>query len=324
MLAFVRDLLGRRSVKSAARRPGPSLRLEVLECRMTPTTLTGPISTVGDTVYRLPYNPFVVSGNNLYVYGTSGNDSFDFTAGASGSKATLNGPSYTINPALIHNIYFYGEGGTDTADLTDTVNVANAVLSPRSASLIGPNYAVKVNDATYINAFGRSGASASFNDSAGNDTFYAGKYSAGMYDSGLTYLNTATGFTSNAGYAGHGGTDLAVFYDSPGNDTYSAGASYASMTDSGRTYSNAAVGFARTHAYSSQGGADTAYLYDNHGGSFVGNGADAHLFGYQFDNTATGFADVEAYSSAVADLYQIDGPLNYTLHLNGGWEPISG
>jgi hypothetical protein len=281
-----------------------------------------PVGTGGTLGAYPPYTPFVASGNNLYVYGTSGNDSFDFTAGATGSKVTLNGASYNVNPALIHNVYFYGEGGSDRANLTDTVNLANAVLSPHSASLIGPNYAVKVNNATFINAFGRSGDSASFNDSAGNDTFAVGKYSASMYDSGLSYINTATGFSSNAGYAGHGGTDVALLYDSPGNDTYSAGLNYASMSDSGHTYANTAINFARTHGYSSQGGTDTAYLYDNYGGAFVGNGADAHLFGYQFDNTATGFADVEAYSSSFSDLYQIDGTLNYTLHLNGSWDQV--
>jgi hypothetical protein len=329
MWALLLGLAGRRrSGKPAAvRRHGLSLRLEALEDRLTPSTtadLLGAAGSAGLIIKPPPYTPFVVSGNTLNVYGTAGNDSFGFTAGASGSKVTLNGASFDVNPAQVRNVNFYGDGGTDTANLTDNVNVTNPVLNPHSASLIGPNYAVKVNDATFINAFGRPGGSASFNDSAGNDTFAASKTSASMYDSGLTYINTATGFSGYAGYAGHGGTDLAIFYDSPGNDSYSAGLNYASMTDSGHTYSNTAVNFARTHAYSSAGGTDTAYLYDNHGGSFVGNGADAHLFGYQFDNTATGFADVEAYSSAVADLYQIDGPLSYTLHLNGGWEPVNG
>jgi hypothetical protein len=329
MFTFLRNLLGRpeRSGKSAAarRRQGTTLQLEALEDRLTPSSYAASLGyTSGGAVASWGFsNPFVVSGNSLYVYGTSGNDSFDFTAGTSSNTVTLNGTSFTVNPAQIHNIYFYGQGGTDKAMLTDRVGQANAVFNPHSASMSGSNYYVSVNNTTYNYAFGRIGDTASFYDSPGSDIFVAGQNSGAMYDSGITYLNSATGFTYNNGYSFQGGTDTARFYDSAGNDIYITGKNYARMFDGG-TYYNNATGFAITHAYSSQGGTDTAFLHDTDargsyaGGVFVGNQSDANLFGGGYDNTATGFSDVEAYSTAYDyyTLYNID----YTLHFHGNWE----
>ena len=163
MFAFVRNLLGRTqaSSKSAAkRRPGISLQLEALEDRLTPSTVTvpggAPILGGGVGIQKI-YQPFVVSGNTLNVNGTSGNDSFDFTAGASGNKVTLNGASFNVNPSQIHNINFYGNGGTDHATLTDTLNLANATFHPHFATLSGSNYSVSLNNTTSVFAFGRSG-----------------------------------------------------------------------------------------------------------------------------------------------------------------------
>jgi hypothetical protein len=305
------------------------LRLEALEDRLTPSSHViggGNVAPGGTYTTGNLYTPFYVSGSTLFVYGTSGNDSFDFTAGGTSNTVTLNGASYTIDPSQIHKVYFYGEGGTDRATLTDTLNKASANFYPHFATLSGLNYYVAVNHTAYKFAFGKSGDTASFHDSPGNDIFYAGKGSAGMYDSGLTYLNSATGFSINNGYSAHGGTDTARFYDSPGDDTYFAGQGYAGMFDSADTYSNYAKGFAITHGYSSQGGSDTAHLFDSNaagtsiGGTFFGNGADARLIGYHYDNTATGFGDVEAYASTFNDFYYFDGAITYILHMHGFWE----
>jgi hypothetical protein len=97
------------------------------------------------------------------------------------------------------------------------------------------------------------------------------------------------------------------------------------MTDSGGTYSNTASGFASTHAYSSQGGTDTAYLYDNVGGNLVIDGADATLIshtnaGAAYTVAASGFSDVEAYSSGFNDGTVLNSPATYTLHLHGYWD----
>jgi hypothetical protein len=342
MLAFLLDLLGRspRSGKSTPRRR-VALQLEALEDRFTPSTfsvLNGVVANGTLSIYQ-PYSPFQVSGNNLYVYGTSGNDSFAFTAGSSSNTVTFNGVSYSVDPSQIHNIYFYGGSGTSTATLTDTLNPADATFAPHTATLDGSNYTVRVSNTTYNYAFGSSGDTASFYDSPGNDTFSASGTSANMFDSGLTYINYASGFTTNNAYSQYGGKDTAKFYDTPGDDIYTAGDGYASMSDRLGSYSNSTKGFAVTYAYSSQGGTDTAILYDypsaNNdgygaiGGDFYGIGKTASFAvggSHPFNNTAIGFSDVEAYSSyskgdpaidfANAESYSI----HYTLTLHGYWD----
>src|SRR5262249_54207904 len=162
---------------------------------LTPSTIgatTGMavINTGGGTIGN-PYSPFQVVGTSLHVTGTTGNDQFSFTAGTSTDAVTLNGLNYTVNPALIKSIYFNGNGGSDTANLTDQVNPATAALSPRSATLGSQNYSVITSNTQYNYVYGRAGDTANFFDSAGNDTFAAGKNSANMFDKAFTYLNVA-------------------------------------------------------------------------------------------------------------------------------------
>jgi hypothetical protein len=332
MFKFLREMLNRRGSGAAARsRLGGSLRLEALEDRLTPSTTSAAAGHLANggvgTIGHIYYHPFVVSGNNLFVYGTPGNDSFNFTAGTSTNTVTLNGASVTVNPSQIRNIYFYGKGGTDTATLTDNLHTSSAAFWPHFVNLGGPNYFVSAGQTTFNDVFGTGGGSASFFDSAGNDTFYSGGRSAGMYDSGNTYLNSATGFSHNYGYS-RGGTDTAQFFDTAGNDVYTAGQGYAGMHDSGNTYSNYATGFAVTHGYSSRGGTDTAYLSDadasgilrSPGGSLIANVSDATLLGDHYNNTATGFSDVEAISHGIDDLYYYEGLPTYRLDLIGNWD----
>ncbi len=336
MFAFLRNLMGssKSSTKPAPARKRPSTRLQLedLEDRLALSTIAPSVGSatsigvVGNVSNVPPKNsPFQVSGNNLYVYGTSGNDNFSFTAGATSNTVTLNGSNYNVNPSQIHNIYFYGQGGSDRTILTDTLFKANATLSPHSATLSGPDYFVSVNNVLSNIIDGRSGDTASFYDSPGNDTFSVSGVSASMYDSGMTYLNYTSGFSFNNGYSTQGGKDIALFYDTPGNDTYYAGNGYAGMFNSTNTYSNYATGFAFTHGYSSAGGTDTAYLYDTYangtsaGGAFIGSGSDAELFGVGYSNTASNFHDVEAYST-FDDFYTLYGTPAYTLHMHGTWE----
>jgi hypothetical protein len=330
MFTFLRNMFGQRpgSGKPAAatRSRSVALQLEALEDRLTPSATVGTVGLGSITgSLPMPYTPFQVVGTSLNVHGTSGNDQFSFTAGATSETVTLNGQSYTVNPALIHTIRFDGAGGSDTAILTDQVNRATAALSPHAATLGSQSYSVLTSNTQYNYVYGNAGDTANFFDSAGNDTFAVGKNSADMFDSPFTYLNYAGGFTNINGYSSHGGQDQAVFYDSAGNDIFVGKTNFASMTDTGNTYNNTASGFASTHAYSSAGGMDTAYLYDNYGGVLVSNGSDATLIsannsGATYSNTATGFSDIEAYSSAFSDTTLFELPANYTLHLHGMWD----
>jgi hypothetical protein len=324
MFSFIRNLFGPGSGKrTATPRPRSAvLQVESLEDRVTPTTVgTGG----GGVINPVPYTPFKVVGTSLYVTGTSGDDRFTFTAGSTANTVNVNGYTYTAKLSAIHTIYFNGNGGNDEASLTDTVNRCTAALSPHSATLGSQGYSVITSNVQDNFLYGRAGDTANFFDSAGNDTFAAGKFSADMFDAALTYLNYAGSFTANNGYSTHGGHDQAFFYDSAGNDIFIGKAGFASMTDTGNTYSNTATGFGFTHAYSSSGGVDTAYLYDNFGGTLVINGSDATLIsatnsGVPYSNMATGFKDVEAYSSALSDSTELDAVASYTLHLHGFWD----
>ena len=153
-------------------------------------------------------------------------------------------------------------------------------------------------------------------DSPQSDTFYAyadfgntGKPSAGMfggYDGG--YPESASGFSTNLGYATSDGSDNAYFYDSPGNDTfyaygdYNSGKTSAGMFGSfGGGYANEATGFAMNVGISTEGGSDTAYFYDSPGNDTFYSYANYNSsgktsagmygsYGGAYANSASGFA----------------------------------
>jgi len=99
----------------------------------------------GNTIDPAPPNvtqEIVLQGTQLIVRGTNGNDNFRFDAGPTVHTVTLNGESRTVDPAQVTSVRFIGGLGSDTAELNGVAASDQAVLSPKFASLQGPNYAV--------------------------------------------------------------------------------------------------------------------------------------------------------------------------------------
>jgi hypothetical protein len=132
-----------------------------------------------------------------------------------------------------------------------------------------------------------------------------------MYGSG--YADSASGFSTNVGYAVNGGSDAAYLFDSPGSNTYTAYADYnnggkplASM--SGGSYSNSANGFRTNVGYAVNGSSDGAYLYDSPGNDTFYASANYNnsgkplasmsgAYGGGYSNSAIGFGTSVGYST---------------------------
>jgi hypothetical protein len=241
-------------------------------------------------------SPFQVQGTQLTVTGTTGNDSFQFTAGASSATVILNGQSYSVNPALIHTIVFNGNGGTDSAIL-NAYGSSSASLSPTGATLTGPNYSVTLTKVQNVTVNGHAGDKANLYDSTGNDVFTASPASARLSGSG--YQEVVSGFSSVIAHAGSGGSDTASLTAGTGINTFFATPTSASLYGTG--YSLSLYGFANVGAHS-RGGNDFAYLYGSAGNdTLVGQSTSTSLSGAGFANTAYSFRVVSAFSQGGRD-----------------------
>jgi len=230
------------------------------------------------------------AGTTLYINGTSGNDTFSFTAGTM-HRLTLNGTEYSFGWQHIKGFNFYGVGTGDTVTLAGTTIADQGAMRPGAASLWASWYQANASGfASTTLASGGGGDTVRFYDSAGDDVFIAFATSATFNGGGFT--NVAYGFSRVEAYASSG-NDQATFHDSAGNDTYIATPSYGALIGSG--YFNVAFGFDRTRAESANGGSDNATLFDSAGNDvFSATPTSARFYGAGWSNQADGFDSVLA------------------------------
>jgi hypothetical protein len=261
----------------------------------------GSVTPLGSTPpVTAPPSPFQVQGTQLIVTGTSGNDTFTFTAGATSSTVTLNRQSYTVNAALIHTVVFNGNGGTDSAVLSASGS-NTASLTPTGGTLTGSNYAVTLNGVRSITVNGHAGDSANLYDSGGTDTFTASPGSARLVGTG--YQEVVAGFSRVTAH-GSGGHDSALLYGSTGNDVFTASPTSSVLTGPG--FSTSAVGFASVTAIG--GGADAATLSGGTGTNyFVASPTAATLYGTGYSISLSGFGSVSAHSQGGTDVAYLYG-----------------
>jgi hypothetical protein len=277
---------------------------------------------------------FTYQNGTLTVTGTSGNDTFRFTAG-SVFTVTLNGTTVTFSPSQLSAVVFTGGGGSDTASLIGTGSGETAMLAPGFGQLQGNGYTVRVSAST-IGVQGGAGEVAYFTDSAGNDTFIASPGNSYLYGTG--FWNQVVGFgavvagssggndratlygqdgasflgtPTNSQLTGPGlweqasgfkvvvasavGNERAVLYGSAGNDTLVGAPSYLYLT--GSSYWEQASGFAVVFAVGN-GGSDTATLYDSAGNdTFSATPGSSYLSGSGYWNQVYGFGVVFASDS---------------------------
>jgi subtilisin family serine protease len=232
------------------------------------------------------------AGSTLQISGTSGNDTFSFTAGTL-HRLVLNGVEYSFGWQSISGFNFDGLAGNDTITMSGTGISDNAVANSAAASLYASWYhanAIGFDTVTLVS--GGGGDTAIMYDSAGDDALVANPGSILLTGGGVT--NHAVGFSRVEAYS-IGGNDQATFHDSVGNDTYIATPTYGAMIGSG--YFNIAFGFDRTRGESQAGGSDNATLFDSVGNDvFSATSTSAKFYGAGWSNQADGFASVLARS----------------------------
>jgi len=233
------------------------------------------------------------SGSTVTVYGTDGDDTFDFAASA-GCELTVNGVRYAFDGAAPARFLFDGGAGNDSASLLGSAGDDSISMYAASATLTGPEYRVEVQGAEQITAHGGGGIDRAYlYDSAGDDWLIGTSTYAKLYGDG--FCNYARSFDYVYAYATGGGADRAYLYDSAGDDWLIGTSTYAKFYGDG--FCNYARSFDYVYAYGTNGGADRAYLYDSAGDDlFIGTPDYARLYGDGFSNFARSFDKVYAYA----------------------------
>jgi subtilisin-like proprotein convertase family protein len=235
-------------------------------------------------------------GATVVVYGTAGDDRFDFAAGQ-WHRVTINGVDYEFSSLTVTTFQFHGGGG-DTAALAGSDGADTAVMHPSLATLTGPGFHAEVDGAAEITVTGQGGTDVAYlYDSVGDDGFVGTTTYARLYGDGFD--NQAFAFRYAHGYSLRGGTDVAWLFDDPGGqDTFEAWPHQARLYGNG--FYNRVKSFRYVHAYATGGGSDVAYFYDRPDGqdAFEAWPHMARLYGDGFYNRALSFRYVHAYATA--------------------------
>ncbi len=251
-------------------------------------------------------------GAAVTVYGTDGDDRFDFAAGQR-HRVTINGVDYEFSSSTVTTLEFHGGAGDDTAALAGSSGADTAVMHPSRATLTGPGFRAEVHGAARIVITGRGGNDvAHLYDSVGDDAFVGTTSYARLYGDGFD--NWAFAFRYAHGYSLRGGADVARLFDDPGGqDTFQAWPRQARLFGNG--FYNRALSFQYVHGYATPGGSDVACFYDDPDGPDVFQAWPhvARLYGDGFYNRALSFRYVHGYAtpggSDVACFYDDpDGP----------------
>ena len=211
------------------------------------------------------WNIIEISGSRAEVFGTSGDDTFDFTAGAT-HTVSVDGLVYLLGAGQINEIYFHGQGGSDTFSGTGDTGGDTAKLKDGFTRLLGAGYDVWAHDMENVTVAGGGGSdTAIFLDTVENDIFEATPNSATLYNGNLS--NMAVGFSTVKAYSSNGGSDKAFLFDSTGEDVFKSKPEWSLLKSV--SHSNFVQGFSQVKAFAGQGGNDVALLYDSSGNDIL-------------------------------------------------------
>lgn len=232
------------------------------------------------------------------IQGTSGADSFEFTAGDT-HQVVVNGTSYDFADNSITHVNFVGGSGTDSIVINGTAANESATLWGGAASVVGDGFQVSATQMEDVRIYSGGGTdNALFYDSSADDRFVAGADSSWLI--GNNFFNYTEGFAQSFAYATAGGNDTAYYYDSAGSDRFVGRATDSWMV--GSDFYNYARGFDQTFSYALNGGFDTAIHYDSADDDrFVTRSTDSWMTGNGFYNYSRGFDQTLAYANNGGD-----------------------
>ncbi|MGL4550266.1 MAG: matrixin family metalloprotease, partial [Gemmataceae bacterium] len=203
------------------------------------TALGVTLASAGGT--PAPDPAFVVSAGTLSVYGTPGDDTFRYAAGAVPS-IEINGRLYAGSLAGVTTVRFDGRGGADVLAVAGGARAETFTLSAGTAFITGGAHTVVAAGMRTVAAAGGAGDRLVLNGTAAKDAFTASP-SVATLTTGVVRV-IASGFSSAA--LNGDAADQATLTGSAGDDTFTA--SPAGATLAGPGYSLSASGFGRVDA----------------------------------------------------------------------------
>lgn len=226
-----------------------------------------------------------IDGPNIYVTGSNIDDvmSLTFTSNTN-FTVNINGQTHSTNTATINNVRFTGGVGNDRLTINDSPLASSAVFSPFVVQVNAAGYAIRGETTETIVFNGGVNDTATFNDSAGDDSFIASPNNYVM--TGAGYSNSAVG-VGNVTVNATTGNDVAQLNDSAGNDYFVAYPTAAYLYLPGLTY--AVNNFDAVYARGSAG-TDVASFIDSPGNdTFYGLPTYSILQGPGYQNRTDGF-----------------------------------
>jgi len=233
--------------------------------------------------------------HGVVLYGTSGDDEFEFQTDGVTHEAKVNGTPYSYDASVVKAVTFRGLEGDDSLRVTGTSGDETATFAPGGVGVVGDfsppeppyDYEVYGEDIEQIRVYGEGGTdTAHLTGSDDNDNFYSYEASSYMKDAaGSAFFNYVRDFESvEADVSGGGGlgTDRAYLYDSAAGDTFSADPDAADMDRASDGFVEArAIGFDVVRSDATGGGlADQAYL--------TGSDGDDRFYSYETYSSLAG------------------------------------
>ena len=237
-------------------------------------------------------------GTTISVYGTDGDDTFEFDASAS-RVITINGVRYALEDAEVEAVSFQGGDAYDTVVLRDSPGNETLESRPGFVSFSNGEGSFSVNASGFeeMHAYAKAGGddTAILHDSPRNDKFkfepernYAKLYGGLLYHR-VKFFDVTYAYSS-------AGEDLARLFGSTGDDTFQGQKDASRLITS--QYDVTVGAFSRVIAYAGNGGTDTAILTDSalkdefHGKSHKSEMFDILTDGDIYRITARRFDDV--------------------------------
>ena len=272
------------------------------------------VGTASDVTLRIT-NLVNHTGTNVTVYGTSGDDTFDFNAQNS-RDITINNVLYPFEDAEVRTVQFDGGDGTDLVTLQGSAYSESLLVGPQgdpavetavfevTEEAVDNPFTVTATGFEQLLAWSRTGGHdvATFHDSPGTDKLKGDAEGEFVI---LRKLGDLQGFYRRAKKFDEvhviadvaAEKDLAVFVDSEGDDQFTADAKEKSYSLSGPGYVYGADLFTDVLVRGDNGGTDSAEFVDSPAiDKFRGTPVKAWLFSLvdPFSVVVRGFTNVTA------------------------------
>jgi len=268
----------------------------------------------GRELWRFTPSAFVINGGTITVSGGNENNTV-YVSFSSPTNYTINrdGVSEAFSTTTQSTIIIDTGGGKDTLIATLSSLADAATFNGLTGSVTSSNYTISFANLEVKYVFGGSTDSARFNDTPGNDYFWALPTYSIMSASDNSYINEVISFGPSITATATLGNDLSQLYGDSGVQNYVG--TPTGNTLSGSTVSFSTSGFDQNYAYAI-GGNDTATINGASGDDTIyalsaysimsGPGVFQYIVGYPSvtANSGGGAKDIALlYDSAGSDTF---------------------